>query len=63
MAVRKNCTTAKVERATQRVRPLRKNLQTHHEEKIGNKDLGGKRPLCLRKKRAKEIGIGGWSSR
>jgi hypothetical protein len=34
-AFRKNCTTAKVERATRRARPLRKNLRTHHK---GTKD-------------------------
>jgi hypothetical protein len=31
--VRKDCTRAKVEQATQRIKPLRKSLQTHHEEK------------------------------
>jgi hypothetical protein len=40
-----------------------KNLRTHHEGKGGTKDLGGKRPLYLRKKGATAIGIEGWSSR
>jgi hypothetical protein len=40
---RKDCTRAKVERATQRVGPFRKNLRIHHEGKCGTKDLGGKR--------------------
>jgi hypothetical protein len=57
--VRKDCTRAKVERATQRVRPLRKNLRTHHEGKRGTKDLGSKLPLYVRKKRATAIGIRG----
>jgi hypothetical protein len=61
--VRKDCTTAKVERTTQRVRPLRKKLWTHHEGKRGTKKLGSKRPLYVRKKRATAIGIGGWSPR
>jgi hypothetical protein len=61
--VRTNCTRAKVERATQRVRPLRKNLRTHHKGKSGKKDLDGKQPLYVRKKRAITIGIGEWSSR
>jgi Zn-finger nucleic acid-binding protein len=51
--LRKDCTRAKVERAIRRVGPLRKNLRTHH-------DLGSKRPLYVRKKRATAIGIGGW---
>jgi hypothetical protein len=61
--IRKDCTRAKVERATQRIRPLRKNLWTHHEGKRGTKDQGRKWPLYVRKKRATTIGIGGWSSR
>jgi hypothetical protein len=56
-------TRSKVERATRRVGPLRKNLRTHHEGRRGTKDLGGQRPLYLRKKRATAIGIGRWSSR
>jgi hypothetical protein len=54
--VRKYCTWAKVERATHRVGPLKKNLEGKRE----TKDLGGKRPLYVRKKRATAIGIGGW---
>jgi hypothetical protein len=61
--VRKDCTRAKVEQATPRVRPLGKSLRTHHERKRGTKDLGSKRPLYVRKKGATAIGIGGWSSR
>jgi hypothetical protein len=60
--VRKDWTRSKVERATRRVGPFRKNLRTHHEERRGTKYLGGKRPLYLRKKRATAIGIGRWSS-
>jgi hypothetical protein len=45
--VRKDCTRGKVERATQRVGPLRNNLQTHHEGKSGTKDLGSKRWLYV----------------
>jgi hypothetical protein len=35
----------------------------YHEGKCGTKDLGGKQPPHVRKKRATVIGIGGWSSR
>jgi hypothetical protein len=42
--VRKDCTRAKVERATQTVGLFRKNLRMHHEGKCVTKDLGGKRP-------------------
>jgi hypothetical protein len=56
-------TRAIVERATQSVGPLRKNLRAHHEGKRETKDLGRKRPLYERKKRTTVIGIGGWSSR
>jgi hypothetical protein len=48
----KDCTRSKIEHATQRIRPLRNNLRTHHEGKRGTKDLGGKRPLYVRKKKA-----------
>jgi hypothetical protein len=61
--IRKDGTRAKVERATQRVGPFRKNLWTHHERKIGRKDLGGKRLLYVRKKRTTAISIRGWSSK
>jgi hypothetical protein len=60
--VRKDCTRVTVEQATQRVGPLRKNLWIHHEGKCGTKDLGGKRPPYLRKKRTTTNGIEGWSS-
>jgi hypothetical protein len=60
---RKDCTRAKLEGGTQRVRPLKKNLRTHHEGKRGTKDLGSKRSLYVRKKRATAISIWGWSSR
>jgi hypothetical protein len=60
--IRKECTRAKVERATHRVGSLRKNLYTHHEGKRGTKDLSGKQQLCVRKKTATAISIGGWSS-
>jgi hypothetical protein len=59
---RKDCTRANVERATQGVGTFRKNLGIHHEGKCGTKDLGGKQPPYMRKKRATVIGIGGWSS-
>jgi hypothetical protein len=60
--VRKDCTRAKIAQATWRVGPLRKNLWTHHEGRRGTKDLVGKWPLYLKKKRATAICIGGWSS-
>lgn len=50
--IRKDCTTANVERAPWTVGQLRKSLQTHHEGKGGLKGLGGKQLLCLRKKMA-----------
>jgi hypothetical protein len=61
--VRRECTRAKVEQATQRVGPFRKNLQMLHEGKCGTKDLGGKQPPYMRKKRATVISIRGWSSK
>jgi hypothetical protein len=45
--VRRNCTMAVIERATQRVGPLKNNLRTQHK---GTKDPGGNRPLHGRKK-------------
>jgi hypothetical protein len=54
-----DCTRAKDELATERIRRLRKNLRMHHEGKWGTKDLGSKRPLHVRKKRETMIGIGG----
>jgi hypothetical protein len=63
IVVRKNWSRTKVERATRRVGPLRKNLRMHHEGKRGTKDLGSKQQLLyLRKKRATAIDIGEWSS-
>jgi hypothetical protein len=47
--VRKDCTRAKDERVTQRVGPLRKNLQMQHEGKCGTKDLRGGQPFYLRR--------------
>jgi hypothetical protein len=61
--VRRNRTRVMRERTTQRVRPLRKNLRTHHKGKRGTKDLGAKWPLYVRKKRETVIDIRGWSSR
>jgi hypothetical protein len=58
----RNHTRAIVEQATQRVRPLRKNFLMHHERKRGTKDLGSKRLLYVRRKRATKINIRGWSS-
>jgi hypothetical protein len=55
IAIRKNWTRTKVESATQRVRPLRKNLWMHHEEGRRTKDLRSKQPLYMRKKRATVI--------
>jgi hypothetical protein len=60
--VRKDCTRAKDERATQGVGPLRKNLRMHHEGKCGTKDLCGGQSLYLRKERRSTNGIGGRSS-
>jgi hypothetical protein len=61
--VTKDCTRAKVDLATQTVGPFGKNLRMHHEGKCGTKDLGGKRPPFVRKKRATVVDIGGWSSK
>jgi hypothetical protein len=60
--VRKDCTRVNNERETQRVGPLRKNLQMYHEGKCGRKDLCGRKPLCLRKERTSTNGIKGWSA-
>jgi hypothetical protein len=60
--IRKDCTRAEDERATQRLGPLRKNLWTTHKGKCEINYMGGKRPLDVRKKRATAIGVGGWSS-
>jgi hypothetical protein len=56
--VGRNCTMAVIERATQRVGLLKKNLQMHHK---GTKDRRGKRPLHGRKKRTTTDGIQKWS--
>jgi hypothetical protein len=60
--VRNKWTKAKAERATQRVGPLRKEVRTHNAGRRGTKDLSGKRPLYLSKKKASTIGSGRWSS-
>jgi hypothetical protein len=60
--IRKNWIRAKVERATQRVRRLRKNLQSRQESGKATKDLGGKRPLYTKKRKTTGIDIGGWRS-
>jgi hypothetical protein len=57
--VRKDWTRSKVEGATQRIGPLRKNLQMQHEGRRGTKDVGSKWLLYLKKKRATAIGTGG----
>jgi hypothetical protein len=49
-----------VERATQSVGRLRKNLQSRKESGKATKNLGGKRPLYPEKMKTTGIGIGGW---
>jgi hypothetical protein len=56
---RRNLTRAMIERATQRVGPLKKNLRMHH---IGTKDQRGKQPLHWRKKITTDC-IRKWSPR
>jgi hypothetical protein len=51
----------KVERATQRVGRLRKNLQSCQESGKATMGLGGKRPLYPKKRKTTGIDIGGWS--
>jgi hypothetical protein len=58
--IRKDCTRANDERVSQRVGPLRKNLQMPHEEKCGTKDLCGGQPFYLRKEWTTTKGIRGW---
>jgi hypothetical protein len=63
--VRNKLTSATDERAIRRVRTvwtLRERVRTRHEGRKGVKDLGGRRPLCLRKERTTKNGIEGWSS-
>jgi hypothetical protein len=60
--VRKDCTSAKDERVTQRVGPLRKNLRMHKEIKCGTKDLHGGQPPYVRMEETTTSGIGGYSS-
>jgi hypothetical protein len=60
--VRKIWTKDKVERGTRRVRTLRKRLRTRLEGRIGIKDLGGRRPLYLRKEKTATNSIGGRSA-
>jgi hypothetical protein len=52
---------SKVERATQRVGQLRKNLQSRQGSGKATIDLGGKRPLYPKKRKTTGINIGGWS--
>jgi hypothetical protein len=49
--VREDCTSAKDERATQRVGPLRKNLRMHHEGKSEIKEPGTRWQMCPRIKK------------
>jgi hypothetical protein len=51
-----------IERATQRVGRLRKNLQSRQESGKATKDLGGKWPLYPEKRKTIRIVIGRWSS-
>jgi gamma-glutamyl:cysteine ligase YbdK (ATP-grasp superfamily) len=53
----RNCTMAVIERATQRVEPLRKNLRTRDEGKRWTKIMGGRRPLCQKIKLRTKNGI------
>jgi hypothetical protein len=56
--VRRNCTMAVIEWATQRVGPPKNNLRMHHK---GTKDRGGNRPLHGRKKRTTTDGTWKWN--
>jgi hypothetical protein len=60
--VRKDCTSDKDERVTQRVGPLRRNLRMHQERKCGTKDLCGGQPPYVRMEETTTSGIGGCSS-
>jgi hypothetical protein len=60
--VRKNWIRSEVERATQRVRQFRKNLQSCQESGKATKDLGSKKLLYPKKRKTTGIDIGGWSS-
>jgi hypothetical protein len=60
--VRKDCTSVKNERVTQRVGPLRKNLQMHQERKCGTMDPCGGQPPYVRIEETTTNGIGGCSS-
>jgi hypothetical protein len=55
------CTRTKVERATQTVGPLKKNLWMHHDGRR-TKELSSKLLLYLRKKRVTTISVGDWNS-
>jgi hypothetical protein len=59
---RKGQNRSTVERATQKVGRLRKNLQSRQESGNATKDLGGKWPLYPEKRKTTGIDIGGWSS-
>jgi hypothetical protein len=62
MAWRKRHIRSTVERTTQRVGRLRKNLQSRQESGNATKDLGGKPQLYPEKRKTTGIDIGGWSS-
>jgi hypothetical protein len=61
VAWRKRHIRSTVERATQRVGRLRKNLQSRKESDKATKNPGGKRPLYPEKRKTTGIDIGGWS--
>jgi hypothetical protein len=60
--VRNKWTTAKDERGIWRVGMLRERVQMCHEGRKSVKELGGRRPLCLRKEMTAANGIGRWNS-
>jgi hypothetical protein len=62
VAWRKRHIRSTVERATQRVGRLRKNLQSRQQSGKVTKNLGGKRPIYPEKRKTTGIDIGGWSS-
>jgi hypothetical protein len=61
--VRNKWTRAKDERGIRRIRTLREIGRTRQKGRKGVKDLGDRRPLCLRKETTTKRGIGGWISR
>jgi hypothetical protein len=60
--IRKDCTSAKDERVTQRVGPLRRNLRMHQKRKCGTKDLCDGQPPYVRMEETTTRGIGGQRS-